>query len=460
MDSFQSDVMGRAGSTSDGGGRYRHHHKHHKPDERITSSSSLTVGGGSAGQVVVLGHACSNDILEGDGKEGLENLASAPHLYPASDPTLSLTHTGTGSDLQNRQTASSGSLGQSEHTRHNSRSSGPSARSTACNVHERAGLGFDAQAAPAYARIPETGHPSSSSSLRFSNAGSKDKAHHANSKEGSEESSASKTFKVPRLLKSFVHGHGHSHEHDPSLHHSRSHDSDKGQSEHSQPDHTSSHITGSEHSSHGKTGLSSKLAHFFKEIKHEVKAHLHLDHHKHRHHLDSTGSLTFAPQRSQPSFDFPGVNSMYEARTKFSPHQQFGQLQSVNSLQSDLRYLVDATHAKLHPLASMMATQGIALIRLVRAPPERLSRVLEAVDEWEFDVFELADLTNNRPLSVLAFALLVRTGMVKRFGLDEVRLARFLVAIEEGYPDNPYHNRMHAADVLRNLVSSMKYTNC
>ena len=28
---------------------------------------------------------------------------------------------------------------------------------------------------------------------------------------------------------------------------------------------------------------------------------------------------------------------------------------------------------------------------------------------------------------------------------------RFLVLIEDGYRDNPYHNRVHAADVLRNL---------
>ncbi len=36
-----------------------------------------------------------------------------------------------------------------------------------------------------------------------------------------------------------------------------------------------------------------------------------------------------------------------------------------------------------------------------------------------------------------------------QFDLDEHRLARFLIRAEEGYPNNPYHNRMHAADVLR-----------
>lgn len=33
--------------------------------------------------------------------------------------------------------------------------------------------------------------------------------------------------------------------------------------------------------------------------------------------------------------------------------------------------------------------------------------------------------------------------------LDEVKLARWLIKLEAGYRDNPYHNCIHAADVLR-----------
>ena len=35
--------------------------------------------------------------------------------------------------------------------------------------------------------------------------------------------------------------------------------------------------------------------------------------------------------------------------------------------------------------------------------------------------------------------------------MDEVKLARFLYKIEEGYKDNPYHNRLHAADVVHSM---------
>ena len=33
--------------------------------------------------------------------------------------------------------------------------------------------------------------------------------------------------------------------------------------------------------------------------------------------------------------------------------------------------------------------------------------------------------------------------------LPTIRCCRFLIRIEQGYPSNPYHSRVHAADVLR-----------
>ena len=41
--------------------------------------------------------------------------------------------------------------------------------------------------------------------------------------------------------------------------------------------------------------------------------------------------------------------------------------------------------------------------------------------------------------------------LIDKFHLDEVKLANFLMKVEEGYPKNPYHNRIHAADVLQSL---------
>ncbi|GFH17868.1 PDEase domain-containing protein, partial [Haematococcus lacustris] len=71
-----------------------------------------------------------------------------------------------------------------------------------------------------------------------------------------------------------------------------------------------------------------------------------------------------------------------------------------------------------------------------------------AEEGWSFDAFELSEVSGGRPLSTLAFALLRRMHLIQHFQLREGRLARFLCAIEDGYPNNPYHCRTHAADVL------------
>ncbi|KAK9824027.1 hypothetical protein WJX72_007091 [[Myrmecia] bisecta] len=78
-----------------------------------------------------------------------------------------------------------------------------------------------------------------------------------------------------------------------------------------------------------------------------------------------------------------------------------------------------------------------------------VEEVLKETTTWAFDAFRLTEVTQNHPLSTLAFWVFKQTELIKTFKLEEAKLARFLRAIEEGYPNNPYHNRSHAADVLQ-----------
>lgn len=54
---------------------------------------------------------------------------------------------------------------------------------------------------------------------------------------------------------------------------------------------------------------------------------------------------------------------------------------------------------------------------------------------------QLDQLSQGRPLSLLAYHLFKVTGLVARLGLDEKRLVGYLMRIEDGYPNNPYHNK-------------------
>ncbi|KAG2445940.1 hypothetical protein HXX76_000543 [Chlamydomonas incerta] len=80
-----------------------------------------------------------------------------------------------------------------------------------------------------------------------------------------------------------------------------------------------------------------------------------------------------------------------------------------------------------------------------------MEAVLNTVDEWRFNAFKLAEVTQGHPLSALGFWLMKRYDLIGTFQLDATKLARFLRKIEDGYPDNPYHNKTHAADVLQGM---------
>ena len=75
------------------------------------------------------------------------------------------------------------------------------------------------------------------------------------------------------------------------------------------------------------------------------------------------------------------------------------------------------------------------------SPSPQILGILAKIDEWQFDSFGLERASSGRPLSLLAFTLMTRLGLAARFGLDETKLTRFLMRIEDGYPPNPYHCR-------------------
>ena len=69
-----------------------------------------------------------------------------------------------------------------------------------------------------------------------------------------------------------------------------------------------------------------------------------------------------------------------------------------------------------------------------------MALVLAKIDEWQFNTFEVAEATGGRCLSMVAFHLMKKSGLVPgRFGINEHKLARFLCRVEDGYLDNPYH---------------------
>ena len=99
---------------------------------------------------------------------------------------------------------------------------------------------------------------------------------------------------------------------------------------------------------------------------------------------------------------------------------------------------------------------------LIQAKEDRaLNEILKNMDTYNFDVFDVANLTGGKPLFFVGTALFKKYDLLRKFSIDRAKLSNFLNVIEAGYlRTNPYHNGIHASDVARTvhyfLHTSMK----
>nr|XP_055057631.1 cGMP-inhibited 3',5'-cyclic phosphodiesterase 3B [Misgurnus anguillicaudatus] len=77
--------------------------------------------------------------------------------------------------------------------------------------------------------------------------------------------------------------------------------------------------------------------------------------------------------------------------------------------------------------------------------------LMEKVNTWNFQIFELMDMTGGKTgqiLSYVAYTLFQDTGLFEIFKIPIREFMTYFCALENGYRDIPYHNRVHATDVL------------
>ncbi|KAH3756925.1 3',5'-cyclic-nucleotide phosphodiesterase regA [Pelomyxa schiedti] len=72
--------------------------------------------------------------------------------------------------------------------------------------------------------------------------------------------------------------------------------------------------------------------------------------------------------------------------------------------------------------------------------------VFGTMDEWGFSAFEYAP---DQILGKLVPSIFRRHGLFNKFNIDEGTLMSWLDGVTRGYLSNPYHNVVHAADVLQ-----------
>lgn len=78
--------------------------------------------------------------------------------------------------------------------------------------------------------------------------------------------------------------------------------------------------------------------------------------------------------------------------------------------------------------------------------------MLEKIEKWNFNIFLFDRLTNGNSLVSMMCHLFNHCGLITHFHLDIVKLRSFLVSVQDDYhSQNPYHNGVHAADVIQAL---------
>ncbi|XP_039436278.1 cAMP-specific 3',5'-cyclic phosphodiesterase-like isoform X2 [Culex pipiens pallens] len=80
----------------------------------------------------------------------------------------------------------------------------------------------------------------------------------------------------------------------------------------------------------------------------------------------------------------------------------------------------------------------------------QLGQVLNIVDTWGIDIFKIETLSNNRPLTCIAFAIFQDRDILNTLMIPSKVFLAFMTTLEDHYvKDNPFHNSLHAADVAQ-----------
>ncbi|KAL5010806.1 hypothetical protein ScPMuIL_013111, partial [Solemya velum] len=70
---------------------------------------------------------------------------------------------------------------------------------------------------------------------------------------------------------------------------------------------------------------------------------------------------------------------------------------------------------------------------------------------WDYPIFELAEKNPNCILSKVAYRLFMEVGLFETFRIPISPFIQYFHALELGYRNKPYHNRVHATDVLHGV---------
>ncbi|XP_037006410.2 cGMP-inhibited 3',5'-cyclic phosphodiesterase 3B isoform X1 [Artibeus jamaicensis] len=107
-------------------------------------------------------------------------------------------------------------------------------------------------------------------------------------------------------------------------------------------------------------------------------------------------------------------------------------------------HLMEEAQNEQQPNIEQEASQDLILI-------EDYDSLIEKMSNWNFQIFELVEEMGEKSgkiLSQVMYTLFQDTGLLEVFKIPTLQFMNYFRALENGYRDIPYHNRIHATDVL------------
>ena len=86
----------------------------------------------------------------------------------------------------------------------------------------------------------------------------------------------------------------------------------------------------------------------------------------------------------------------------------------------------------------------------IRNNTELLTFLTDNIGNWDIDIFKIDTMAHGFPLVAVTYVILQTHDLFKKCKIEEGTFLNYIAEVESAYRDNPYHNSVHAADVVFN----------
>eukprot|EP00899_Mesostigma_viride_P001406 jgi/Mesvir1/11266/Mv01066-RA.1 len=180
------------------------------------------------------------------------------------------------------------------------------------------------------------------------------------------------------------------------------------------------------------------------------------------HTMGSMEPRTLQVMRRVAMLSLPAAKAVCGGEIPGAATPSIAQLRQVAGIMT-VRQPISASETSLGSVGQgKEASGGHSGVANLLAPPspeqQQQISLLRTIGEWEFDTLAMEAVTGEGILPLVGYTLFLREGLILEFGIDEHKLANFLLQIARGMDAHPYHNAGHVVDVTASLVHILDHS--